>query len=308
MARRAGGRRAQYGSPLGILLFLLPGLGTYTVLMLYPSVLSLYYSLLDWNGGPLSRAPFVGLANFQQMLGDPYLPGALLNNARVLFLSWAFQLPLALLLAFAITRLRRGGSVYRFLFFIPVIIPAATMALLWGFVFSGEPYGQLNALLRALGLGGLIRYWLSADGIVQWVTSFPVAFVGVGFYMIVFIAALVGIPQEYYEAAAIDGAGSWRQLRHITLPSIRGIYVAGMILALQGSLGAFIYPYLMLQINQNSAMASLHTADTPISYSLYLLYNQQEWGYGSAINVLVFALSGLAVALVWRFGRRPMES
>ncbi len=137
MAMRARGPRARYGSPLGIFLFLLPGLGVYTILMLYPSVMSLYYSVLDWNGGPLSQARFIGLDNFRQMLSDPYLPGALINNARVLLLDWAFQLPLALLLAFAITRLRRGASIYRFLFFIPVIIPAATLALMWGFVFSG---------------------------------------------------------------------------------------------------------------------------------------------------------------------------
>src|SRR5438105_3903123 len=121
MAVRPRARRQRYGSGLGLFLFLLPGVGVYTLLMLYPSVLSIYYSLLNWDGGPLSSAQFVGLGNFQQMLSDPYLPGALLNNLRVLCLSWAFTLPMALVLAFAITRLRHGGSVYRFLFFVPHI-------------------------------------------------------------------------------------------------------------------------------------------------------------------------------------------
>ena len=116
-----------------------------------------------------------GLECGDRMLSDPYLPGALVNNARLVFLSVVFQLPMALLLAFAITRLRRGGSVYRFLFFLPVIVPTATMALVWSFVFSGEPYGLLNGLFRLLGLGSLIQPWLSADGVVQWVTSFPTA-------------------------------------------------------------------------------------------------------------------------------------
>jgi ABC-type sugar transport system permease subunit len=282
-------------------LFLLPALGLYTLLMLYPSVMSVYYSLLNWNGGPLSGAPFVGLANFQQMLGDPYLPGALVNTARVVFLAVVFQLPMALLLAFAITRLRHGGSLYRFLFFLPVIVPTATMALVWGFIFSGEPYGLLNAVLRTLGLGGLIQPWLSGDGVVQWVTSFPTAFVGIGFFMIIFIAALVGIPQEHYEAAALDGAGAWRQLLHITLPGIRGVYVSAMILALQGALGAFIYPYLITQ------GGPLHISETPTSYSLWLMYTQQQWGYASALNVLIFGLSVIAAVLVWRFGHERVE-
>ena len=97
-----------YGSPLGIVLFLLPGLGIYTLFMLYPSLLSLYYSVLEWQGGPVSAAPFVGLANFQKMLDDPYILKALSNNGRMLFLNWVFQLPVALLLAYVLSRLRRG--------------------------------------------------------------------------------------------------------------------------------------------------------------------------------------------------------
>jgi ABC-type sugar transport system permease subunit len=256
---------------------------------------------LNWNGGPLSQAQFIGLDNFRQLFSDPYLPPALVNNLRVLFLSWAFQLPLALLLAFAIVRLRRGGSVYRFLFIIPYIIPAATLALVWGFVFSGETYGELNSLLNFLGLGGLIQNWLSADGVVQWVTSFPQVMVYVGFFMIIFIAALVGIPKEYYEAADMDGAGAWQQLIFITLPSIRAIYLSSLILSLQLSLSAFIYPYLMTQ------GGPLHISETPVSYSLYLLYSQQEWGYASAVNVLIFILGVVAVTLLWRAGRVRTE-
>ena len=99
MILRASRRRSHYGSGLGIFLFLVPGLGVYTALMLYPSALSIYYSVLDWEGGPVGRAPFVGLDNFREMFDDPVVTRALGNNARLLFLSWAYQLPVALLLA-----------------------------------------------------------------------------------------------------------------------------------------------------------------------------------------------------------------
>jgi ABC-type sugar transport system permease subunit len=297
MTSRRSVRSSAYGSTVGILLFLLPGLGVYTVLMLYPSLLSLYYSVLQWEGGPISAAPFVGLANFRQILTDPFTPLALGNNTRRLFLNWIFQLPVALALAYVLSRLRRGASLYRFVFYIPVILPAATMALMWRFVFSGSGYGLLNNVLQLLRMDPLIRPWLSADGVVQWTTTFPAAWQLVGFYMVVFLAALVGIPEEYYEAAAIDGANNWQQLVYVTLPNIRGVYVSAMILALQNALGAFIYPLLMTK------GGPLHMSETLISYSLYLLWEKKTWGYGSAMATLSFLLGIIAVALVWRFGR-----
>jgi ABC-type sugar transport system permease subunit len=291
-------RRSQYGSGLGICLFLLPGVGVYTTLMLYPSLLSLYYSVLDWEGGPVSRAPFVGLDNFREAFDDPVVADALGNNARVLFLNWAFQLPLALILAFTLARLRHGAALYRFLFFIPVILPVATLALLWRFIFSGNQYGLLNNTLREVGQDEWIRPWLSADGVVQWTTSFPTAWQFIGFFMVIFLAALAGIPEEYYEAAALDGAGAWRQLVDITLPSIKPVYVSAMILALQIALGAYIYPVLMTE------GGPLHRSETLISYSLYLLWVKRTWGYGSAIAALTFLLTIVVSTLIWRLGRR----
>ena len=294
-------RRSQYGSDLGIFLFLLPGVGVYTLLMLYPSLLSLYYSVLDWEGGPVSNAPFVGLDNFRAVLDDPVVLDALGNNGRVLFLNWAFQLPLALILAFTLARLRHGAAVYRFLFFIPVILPIATLGLLWRFVFSGNQYGLLNNVLRGAGREEWIQKWLSDDGVVQWTTSIPQSWQYIGFFMVIFMAALAGIPDEYYEAAQLDGAGAWRQIIDITLPSIKPIYISAMILALQGALGAYIYPLLMTE------GGPLHRSETMISYSYYLLWIKRTWGYGSAVAALSFLLLIVLSALIWRLGRRQEQ-
>jgi ABC-type sugar transport system permease subunit len=299
MKRKSKSRSSRYGSPWGIFLFLLPGLGIYSLFMLYPSLLSLYYSFLEWQGGPVSQAPFVGLENFRQILQDPYLFSALGNNGRLLVMNWAAQLPLALLLAYVLSRLRRGASFYRFVFYIPVVLPAATMALMWRFIFSGNNYGLLNNLLQRLNLEQWVHPWLSGDGVVQWTTSLPASWVNVGFYMVIFLAALVGIPDEFYEAAAIDGANHWQQLIYITLPNIRGVYIYTMILALQAAFGAFIYPLLMTK------GGPLHLSETLISYSLYLLWEKKIWGYGSAVAALSFLLGIVATVLVWRFARRP---
>jgi len=288
----------RYGSTASILLFLLPGFGAYTLFMLYPSLLSLYYSLLEWQGGPVSQAPFVGFENFRAIFADPYLKSALSNNVRLLFLNWTIQLPLALMLAYILSRLRRGASFYRFIFYIPVVLPAATLALMWRFVFSGNNYGLLNNLLTRLNLDQLVRPWLSGDGIVQWTTTFPSSWVSVGFYLVIFLAALAGIPDEFYEAASIDGANRLQQLIFITLPNIRSVYIYSMILALQGALGAFIYPLLMTR------GGPLHLSETLISYSLYLLWERKIWGYGSAMAALSFLLGIFATVMIWKFGRQ----
>jgi raffinose/stachyose/melibiose transport system permease protein len=291
-------RHSTYGSGLGIFLFLLPGIGVYTLLMLYPTMLSLYYSVLDWQGGPVGEASFVGIDNFLELFNDRYVGMALGNNGRVLLLGWLVQLPMALLLAFTLSRLRHGSQTYRFLFFIPVILPIATLALLWRFIFSGNEYGLLNNALMGLGKESWISPWLSADGIVQWTTSFPQVWQFIAFFMVIFLAALVGIPEEYYEAASIDGASALRQLVDITWPSIKPVYLSAMILSLNGALGAYIYPLLMTE------GGPLHRSETLISYSLYLLWIKRVWGYGSAVAGLSFALGVVAAALIWRFGRR----
>ena len=290
-----------YGSPFGIILFLLPGVGLYSLFMFYPSLQSLFYSVIDWEGGPISNAPFVGFENFNHMFSDPYILTALSNNGRLLLLNWFFQLPLALLLAYILTRLHHGSRFYRFIFYIPVILPVATLALLWRFIFSGSEYGLLNNILRAVNLENFIRPWLSGNGIVQWTTSFPSSWGAVGFYIIIFIAALVGIPDEYYEASAIDGANKWQQFFYITIPSIRSVYIYTMILGLQSALGGFIYPLLMTK------GGPVHLSETLISYALYLLWEKKVWGYGSAVAVLSFILGLVATGLVWRVGRRHRD-
>jgi len=290
-----------YGSRRGIILFLLPGIGAYTLFMLYPSLLSLYYSFLEWQGGPISKAPFVGLDNFTQMFHDKYILMAMGNNLRMLILNWGFQLPIALMLAYLLSRLRRGLTFYRFIFYIPVILPAATMGLLWRFIFSGNKYGLLNNILERLNLENLVRPWLGGNGIVQWTTSFPGAYDSVGFFIIIFLAGLVGISEELYEASSMDGANSWQQFIYITIPNMRGVYIYTIILALQAALGGFIFPLLMTK------GGPLHLSETLISYSLYVLWEKKIWGYGSAVATLSFLLGIIATVLVWKFGRRGQE-
>jgi ABC-type sugar transport system permease subunit len=115
------------------------------------------------------------------------------------------------------------------------------------------------------------------------------------------VAALLSIPEEYYEASSIEGANHWQQFIFITIPNIRSVYVYALILAVNGALGAFIYPLLMTN------GGPVHMSETLISYSLYLLWERKTWGYGSAVATLSFLLGIIATALIWRFGRQRPE-
>jgi len=288
-------RKYRYGGTTDVIVFLLPGLGVYTLLMLYPTIQSFIYSIIKWQGlRPTAR--FGGFGYYVKMLHDPLIRVALANNLRAWVLYAFFQLPLALLLAYALTRKIRGSTLFRLLFFIPNVITGSVLALLWRFIYT-QDYG-LNALLRLIGLGSIIRPWLSTDGVVQWTTNIPSAWQGVGLWVIIFVAAISGIPREIYEAAQLDGANSWQELLYITLPNMRGVYISANIAVINWSLGTYIYQYIMTK------GGPLHMSETLVTYTLYTLFEIRNWGYGSTIAVLQFLLGMVASLLVWRVTRR----
>jgi raffinose/stachyose/melibiose transport system permease protein len=294
-------RRGPYGSPLGIALFLLPGVLLYTAVMVYPALQSIVYSVIEWQGvRPVWK--FAGFSQYGRMLNDPIVRIALANNLRAIVLYVVFALPLAMLLAFGLTRKIRGSLTFRFLYYFPNVATATILALMWQFLFT-QPYG-LNAIFRLLGLSSLIRPWLSADGIVQWTTNIPAAWQAVGFWAVIFVAAISGISAELYEAARIDGAGVWQELRYIVLPSVRNVYLSAMIVSINAALGTYIYQYIM------TAGGPLHMSQTLTSYTVMRLYTREmvDWGYGSTLAVLQFALGAVVSAFIWHFTRRHGET
>ena len=164
--------------------------------------------------------------------------------------------------------------------------------------------GVINFALRSLGLDVLAIPWLSTLGVVQWVVLVPDFWFGVCFYIIIFAAGLEGIPQRLYDAAAIDGANTWHELIHITLPSMRAIYVTGMILALPGALSTFIYPYAL---TKGGPIRSTYTLALWVFNNIYATPGASkppDIGYGSAI-ALLHAFLGIAIGMViWQLGRR----
>lgn len=294
---REGAKRRHRARLRWALFFMLPGILLYSILILYPTVQSLIYSTQDWQG---LNCKFIGVDNFRHLFHDKIVWTALVNNMRVLVVAALFGLPLSLTLAYMLSRRTRLAGLYRFLYFIPGLVGAVTMALLWMFIFDGK-FGILNQVLQFVGLGRFVQPWLSRDGVVQWSVIAPGAYGGIGFMVIIYMAAISEIPEALYEAAAIDGANSWQQLWNITLPSIWGVYLMTNVLAVLDALGAFVYPFILTR------GGPLHRTETLTSYAVWQSFSNYKRGYGAAIAVFHFAVAIIATLLIRRLARRGAE-
>jgi ABC-type sugar transport system permease subunit len=293
-------RRNGYGSPLGIALFLLIPLGVYLLLNVYPSAQSIYFSLTKHRG--VGAPEFVGLKNFSSMIDDPIVHTAVVNGFRNLFLVLIIQVPLGFLLAFLLSRIPHGSKIFVFFFFLPVIVSEAVLALMWRFIFNAQ-WGMLNAALNSLGLEILVQKWLSNPDLTPWSVLVPGVWQWVGFNVVLFLAAIEGLPQELFDAAKIDGASAWQELRHLTLPMLRGVYVMATILAIAGSMGGPL-AYPMILTDGGGPFNSSQT----LSHYIYTLINERwggvaHWGYASAVVLLNFAIIAVLSGLTWRFRR-----
>ncbi|RPJ02436.1 MAG: sugar ABC transporter permease, partial [Chloroflexi bacterium] len=203
-------------------LFLLPGLALYVLWMVYPLGYELYISFFDWKIMPGQQSDYVALDNYREVLEDKYFWLALKNTARYTAITVVGQMIIGLALAVLVHRVFIGKRVFRAIYYVPVITSWVVVSFLFQFLFSSDRGGFVNYML--VSVFGLM------DGPVGWMSETRTAWIiiyalgiwkGVGWTMVIFLAALQGVPVELYEVAAIDGAGEWRQFRHVTVPLIR---------------------------------------------------------------------------------------
>jgi len=253
-----------------------------------PMIISLILSFQNWN--LLSPPTFVGLANYEKMLADPLVRQSL----RVTLTFAVVQIPLHMALGLAVAMLLnaavRGLSVFRTIYYLPAVISGVAVAMLWRWIFSPD-FGLLNLGLAAIGIEG--PNWLNSR---QWVIpSFVIMSLwGVGGSMVIYLAALQGVPTQLYEAALIDGASWWRRTRHITLPMISPVLLFQFIVLVIGAFRFFEGAYLMTE--GGPANASLF-------FMLYLFrqgFQYFRMGYASALAWLLFVVVLVLTLLILR--------
>lgn len=277
--------------------FLLPALLLYTVLVVYPALQSMYVSLHVWRGLSANMR-FVGLQNFEKMLGDEIFWKALGHNLLYLVTLPFAIIGLALFFAFLITQGVRGASFFRITFFFPQVISLVAVGVLWSFIYH-PTIGILNALLRLAGLGGLTRAWLGDPGFVLPAVGGVVVWHAVGFYMVLLIAAMQQIPNEFYEAGRLDGASPGQLFWNITLPLLWDTTQVAFVFLAIGALDMFaITQTMLIEGGPNRAGEVLAT------YLFRTAFVHSTFGYATAIAVTLFAIKFVFSALTLVLTRR----
>jgi multiple sugar transport system permease protein len=273
--------------------FIAPQLAGTVVFVLVPLVLVFWYSLHEWNVLANTFA-FTGTDNYRQLVHDPDVPRVL--RATLFFSAGlvVINLALALLLAVLLNQKLRGTTVFRVLFFSPVVVSLVAWTIVWRFMLQDN--GGINAFLGAMGIDG--PNWLRSGGTAMASVIVVQVLKNVGLNMVLFLAALQGVPQELYEAARTDGANAWTVFRRITLPLISPTILLTSIITVVGS----------LQVFAQIAVLTEGGPGTSTTVLVYYLYQQafqfHAFGYGATLSVLLFLIVLLLTVVQWQLRKR----
>ncbi|WP_225853123.1 carbohydrate ABC transporter permease [Micromonospora sp. AMSO1212t] len=300
--RRHAVTRRRRGNGRFVAACLLPALALFALFMIWPTLSVFRMSLYTWSGfSPKMR--FVGLDNFTKLIDDQQFLRAFQNTVALLVIVTVVTMGLGLSLAAVMTRQKlRGRNLYRFILYIPNVLSVVVIAAIFSAVFDQEN-GLINGTLRLLSLDGLQQVWLGDQGVVLWSVAIAMVWQALGYYMVIYMASMASIPEELYEASALDGAGAGRQFFTITLPLIWE--------TLRTTLTFFVLSAVNLSFVLVRAMTGGGpdgASDVLLSYMYQQAYTNSSYGYGMAIGVVIFAFSFLVSLLVSRATRRqPLQ-
>ncbi|MGM1016654.1 MAG: carbohydrate ABC transporter permease [Actinomycetota bacterium] len=269
--------------------FVGPFMVVFALVFLTPLAYALYLSLFQERlvGG----TSFVGLENYARALGDSQFWEAFGRVVVFLLVQVPIMLILALGAALALDSARlRGASFFRILIFLPYAVPAVVAVLMWGYIY-GDQFGltsNVNDLLGSDLITPFAREWIlvSIGNIVTW--QF------VGYNMLIFYSSLKTIPKDMYEAAALDGAGAWRTVFSIKIPSVRGALVIATIFSIIGSFQLFNEPNILRPLAPNV----ITTFFTPNMYAYNLSFAGQQFNYAATIAIIMGVITAVIAYVV----------
>jgi N-acetylglucosamine transport system permease protein len=282
-----------------IIPFLAPSILLYVTFVLYPYVQSMYISLTQWRG--LANPPvFIGLENFVDLFNDRNFWNALGNNAFYIVVLPVVTLGLALFFAFVLTQGVPLSKFYRITYFFPQVMSVVAIGVLWSFVYH-PTIGILTSFLNIIGIDRP-PVWLGNPDTVLPAISGVTIWQEVGFFMVLFIAAMESIPMTYYEAAMLDGATRWHIFWKITLPMIWDTLQTGLIFMMIGATNMFAITQTMTQGGPSRSSEVLST------YLYTEAFINSKFGYGTAVAVALFFLTLLiSVVLSRLLSRESLE-
>ena len=280
-------------------LFIAPGLLIFGVFTVFAVAYAFYLSFHQWNVLEPQK-PFVGLDNYARLFDDERFRQAVLNTVYYTAATVPLSIVLGLLIALLLSQQIRARGFFRTLFYIPVITPLVIAAIIWKWVYNGD-YGLLNYYLIKIGLIDEPLLWLSSKSLAMPAAIIMWVWKTVGFVMVVYLAGLQAIPQDYYDAAKVDGAGSWRRLRDVTIPLLATTTFFLVIIQALGSFQAFTQIFVLT----NGGPVGRTT--TIVFYIYQHAFKSFDMGYASAMAFAMFAMVFAFTLLQMRSFRREVE-
>jgi multiple sugar transport system permease protein len=252
---------------LSTFLFMVPLLLVFGAFSWYPIVRTAVMAFQQTN---LVQAPtWVGLDNFSAVIHDPQTPVAVKNTAYFALLALIFGYPIPLAAAVLTSEVRKRRGLYSALAYLPVVIPPVVAVLLWKTFYDASTNGVFNTIFGWVGLGPYP--WLQSSSWAMPSLVLEATWANAGATVIIYLAALVAVNAELYEAAAVDGAGLWRKVWHVTLPQLRGVLLVTMILQIIGTAQVFLEPYLF-------------TSGGPANATLTVLLQIYFYAFGNSLG------------------------
>lgn len=283
---------------LFILCFLLPPLILFAVLYIWPFIYAFIISLFKWSGYSKDMT-FCGLENFKKAFADKIVWQAMGHNLFFLFWNSLVTLVISLFFAVCFTRLKlKFSGFFRIIYFFPNTLSIVVVGVLWMFIFNPS-FGLLQGLLNAMGLSEWVVNWLGDKRYVLGALVAPQAWMYIGFYMVLFIAAIQNIPEDYYESATLDGAGQFRQFFQITLPLIWGTLRITLVhLVANAFEKTFSLVYIVTQGGPS------HASEVMTTYLYDQAFKYGKFGYGSTIGVILFIAVAVISLTIYRVTKR----
>ena len=274
-----------------IAVFLLPAFIVYSVIVMVPILVSIYYSCLDWNG--IGKKSFVGFNNYIKLFGDSVFRQAFGNNIIYIVIVMVLQLGFGFSIAVLLTYLKKGRGFIQTVYYIPSVITVIAISQLFTGFYSYEPLGLFNIFRKMLGMEPIA--FLSEYKTVLWAVASVEGWQYIGIYMIIFYSALVSVSPDILEAARIDGATELQILVKIRIPAIANVIMLSCILSLVGALRGFAAPMNMTKGGPN------HRSEILATYMYKKAFTSRDYGYGSAIAVIIVILSIIGVLLISKY-------
>ena len=261
-----------------ICIFVAPTLLLYVAILFIPIVISASYSTLDWDG--IGKGTFIGAQNYVKMFSDGRFLHSVVNSLLFAAVSIVIQLPISLALALILASGVKCEKFYRTVYFIPVIISTVVIGQLWIKIYNAD-YGLLNTLLQSIGLENLMNDWLGQESTALVCAFIPILWQYVGYHMLIMYAGAKSISTDIYEAAKIDGATSIKTAFYITIPLLKPILKVCITFSMIGALKVFDLIYVLTN------GGPFHSTEVPSTLMYTTIFDNFQYGYGSAISVFI---------------------